>query len=182
MVEATVSTQIVIFTHDYSISGGLFLNERRLSDFLNDRRDTTILLRNAGIARLEEPAKILEKTTSSIIPKAGIVLVFEPPQPINPANRRLIKYPKAKYDIFLATDGLEIHGHINLLGPLDLRQAIMNAAESFIPITEASVTFKVNPVFVLKQDAVLVNAQRIRFMGEVDQPKPAKEKTRGSVD
>lgn len=169
MVESPKVTQVVVFTHDYSITGYLFLNERRFSDFLNDKRDTFIQLKDVSIARMEEPAKILEKTITSVIPKSGIVLAFEPPQPSNPVIRKLIKYPKSKYDVFVATDGLEIHGHLNQSGPLDLQEAFMNACESFIPITESTVTFKVNPAFILKQGTVLVNLKRLRLMGELKQ-------------
>jgi hypothetical protein len=170
MVESTHATQVVVFTHDYSITGSISLNDRRLSDFLNDKRDTFIYLRNVSIARMEEPAKVLEKTITSVIPKSGIVLVFEPPQgSATPTVRKLMKYPKSKYDVFVATDGLEIHGHLNQSGPLDLQQAVMGASESFIPITEATVTFKVNPSFVLRQEAVLVNVKRLRLMGELNQ-------------
>jgi hypothetical protein len=169
MAENANDTQVVVFTHDYSITGYILLNERRLSDFLNDKRDTYILLRNVSIARMEEPAQILEKTITSLIPKSGIVLAFEPPQPSIPAVRKLIRYSKSKYDVFIATDGLEIRGHLNQSGPLDLQQAFMNASESFIPITEASVTFKVNPAFILNQKAVLVNIKRLRLMGEISQ-------------
>ena len=172
MVDTTVPFQIVIFTEHYSITGELFLHNQRLSDFLNDRRDSTILLRNASVACLEEPAEILERTVVSIIPKAGIMLAFEPPQKTTPPGRQLIKYPKQKYDVFLALDGMEVRGKLNVQGPLDLRHAITNAAESFIPITQAAVTLKVNPTFVLKQEAVLVSVQHIRFMGEVEQKTP----------
>jgi hypothetical protein len=176
MVDTTLPFQIVILTQDYSISGGLFLHEQRLSDFLNDRRDSTILLRNANIARLEDPAKILEKTPFSIIPKAGIVLAFEAPQKMTPKDRQFIKYPKQKYDVILATDSMEVHGKLNVQGPLNLRQAITNMAESFIPITEATVTLKANPGLILKQEAVLVNVQRIRFLGELVPKAPPEEK------
>jgi hypothetical protein len=176
MVDTTFPYQIVLFTQEYSISGGLFLHEQRFSDFLNDRRDTTILLRNASVARLEEPAKILEKTPFSIISKAGIVLAFEPPQKTAPLVRQYIKYPKQKYAVFLAMDGMEIHGKLNVQGPLDLRHAITNMAESFIPITEATVTLQATPAFILKREAVLVNVQRIRFLGELEMQAPPEEK------
>ncbi len=39
MVDTVFPFQVVLFTQHYSISGGLFLREQRLSDFLNDRRD-----------------------------------------------------------------------------------------------------------------------------------------------
>ena len=93
MVDTTFPYQIVILTQDYSITGGLFLKDQRLSDFLNDKRDTTILLRNANIARLEDPAKIMDKTPFSIIPKAGIVLAFEPPQKTTPQGRPILASP-----------------------------------------------------------------------------------------
>jgi hypothetical protein len=170
MVDTTIPYQIVLLTQDYSISGGLFLHEQRLSDFLNDRRDSTILLRNVDIARLEDPARIIEKTPFSVIPKAGIVLAFEPPQKTLSQTRQFIKFPKQKYGVFLAVDSMEIHGKLNVQGPLNLRQAITNMAESFIPITEATVTLKANPRLILKQEAVLVNVQRIRFLGELAPP------------
>jgi hypothetical protein len=139
---------------------------------LNDRRDTTISLRNASVARLEEPAKTLERSLFSIVPKAGIVLAFEPPQKIIIPQKRFIKYPKDKYEVFIVTDGMEIRGQLNVTGPLDLRTAITNASASFLPITQATVTLKAAPALVVKRDAVLVNAQRIRFIGEVE-PKTA---------
>jgi len=181
MADTTFPFQIVLLTQDYSISGGLFLHEQRLSDFLNDKRDTTILLRNANVARLEEPAKILEKSPFSIIPKAGIVLAFEPPQKTTPLGKHIIKYPKQKYDVFLAMDSMAVHGKLNVQGPLNLRQAITNMAESFIPITEAIVTLNGNPSLVIKREAVLVNVQRIRFLCEVQPQAPVEEKPEEDV-
>ena len=167
MADTVLPYQIVVFTQDYSITGGLFLKEMRLSDFLNDRRDTTFLLRNASVARLDDPAKILEKMPFSIVSKAGMVLAFEPPQKTTPQGRPTYKYPKQKYDVFLAMDNMEVHGKLNVQGPLNLRQAITNMAESFIPITEATVTLKANPGLSLKREAVLINVQRIRLLGEM---------------
>jgi hypothetical protein len=176
MVDTAFPYQVVLFTQHYSITGGLFLHEQRLSDFLNDRRDTTILMRNTAVARLEQPAKILEKTASSVIPKAGIVLAFEPPQKKTQTGR-FIKYPKQKYDVFLALDGMEVHGKLNQPGPLDLRLAITSLTESFLPITQATITLDANPSLVIQRETVLVNIQHIRFLGDVEaQAAPADEK------
>ncbi len=175
MVDTTFPYQIVILTEHYSFAGGLFLHEQRLSDFLNDKRDSTILLRNISVSRLEEPAKILEKMPFSVIPKAGMVVVFEPPQKTSPLVRHFIKYPKQKYDVFVALDAMQVHGKLNVQGPLDLRQAITNLTESFIPITEATVTVNVNPGLVIKREAVLLNVQRIRLLGETEPPMPPEE-------
>ncbi|MGB8213625.1 MAG: hypothetical protein WCE68_08710 [Anaerolineales bacterium] len=160
--------QIVVLTEHYSITGGLFLREQRVSDYLNTKLDSTILLRNSSLAHLEDPAKIIEKMPMSIVPKAGIVLVFEPPQKTTPKGRQFIKYPKQKYGVFLALDGMEVRGKLNVQGPLDLRNTITNLAESFIPITEATVSLLCDPTLFIKREAVLVNAQHIRFLAEME--------------
>jgi hypothetical protein len=174
MAGTTIPYQIVVFTHQHSISGGVFLHEQRLSDFLNDRREKNVMLRNASVARLENPARVLEKTLMSVLPKSGIVLAFEPPQKNPQVQQRFIKYPKQKYDVFLIMDGMEAHGRIHVPGSLDLLHVLTDAGESFLPLTQATVTIEANPNFLLKQEAVVINTQRIRFIGELE-PKAAAE-------
>ncbi|MBM3153581.1 MAG: hypothetical protein FJZ96_15465 [Chloroflexi bacterium] len=181
MPETTIPFQVVIFTNRHSISGGIFLRDQRLSDFLNDRRDKNVMVRNASVARLENPTKILEKTLFSVVPKAGIVLAFEPPQKVFTPQRRFIKYPKNRHEVFLVMDGMEARGEVHVQGPLDLLHLLTDAGDSFLPITQASVTLEANPNFLLRRDAVVVNTQRILFMGEVQAPvsptEPKPEKT-----
>jgi hypothetical protein len=172
MVDTTIPYQIVIFAQQHSINGGVLLHDQRLSDFLNDQRDTNIMLRNASVARLENPAKVLEKTMISFIPKSGIVLAFEPPQKGPTPPQRFIKYSKEKYEIFLILDGMEVCGNIHVQGSLDLLHFLTNATQSFLPITQATVSIQANPNFLLKQETILVNPQRIRFIGEVQSKSP----------
>jgi len=157
-------------SYQHSISGGVFLRDQRLSDHLNDRREKNIMLRNASVARLEDPAKIIEKTLFAAVPKAGIVLAFEPPQKVFSSQRRFIKYPKERYGVFLIMDGMELHGEVHVQGALDLLNLLADVGESFLPLTQATVTIEANPNFLLKREAVVVNTQRIRFIGEVQQP------------
>jgi hypothetical protein len=172
MAGTTIPYQVVIFTSQHSISGGIFLHEQRLSDFLNDRRDKNILLRNASTARLENPGKVIEKTQATLLPKAGIVMAYEPPQKVA-LPPRFIKYSKEKYDVFLIMDGMEIRGQLHMTGPLDLLRILTDAGDSFLPITHASVMIQANPNFLLRPEAVLVNTQRIRLMGEMEPKEPA---------
>ena len=166
MVGTTIPYQIVIFTDQHSITGEIFLHDQRLSDFLNDRRAKKILLRNASVARLDSPSKVLEKNLECILPKSGIVLVFEPPQKVN-FPPRFMKYHKEKYEVFLILDGMEVRGTLHMQGALDLARILADSDDSFLPITQATVAFEANPNFLLQQEAVVVNTQRIRFIGEV---------------
>jgi hypothetical protein len=167
MADTTIPYQIVIFTKEHSITGGVFLREQRLSDFLNDSRNTAVMLRNSTIAKLDSPGKVLEKTLTSFVPKSGIVLAFEPPQKGPPVPQRFIKYPKEKYDVFIITDGMEVRGIIHMHGALDLVHVLTNAQTPFVPITNATANVKARPDFLLTDVTVLMNIQQIRFIGEV---------------
>lgn len=167
MAETALPYQVVIFTQQHSISGVVFLRDQRLSDFLNDRREKNVMLRNAKVARLANPAKVLEKTQISIVPKSGIVLAFEPPQKTSPPVRRFIKYSKQRYEVFIILDGMEVRGAIHVQGALDLLRIMADSGDSFLPITQASVSIEANPVLLLQREAVVINTQRIRSIGEV---------------
>lgn len=177
MAETTIPFQIVLFTDQHSISGGVFLRDQRLSDFLNDRRDKNVLVRNASVARLENPARVIEKALFSMVPKSGIVLAFEPPQKVFTTQRRFIKYPKNKYEVFLILDGMEVRGEVHMPGPLDLLHLLADTADSFLPLTQATVSIEANPNFLLRREAVVVNTQRIRFIGELETRQPTEPRT-----
>jgi hypothetical protein len=172
MVDTTIPYQIVVFMQEYCITGGVYLREQRLSDYLNDKRETNIMLRNASIARLEDPAKILGTTPTGFIPKAGVLMVFEPPQPVQHTIPRFIKYPKEKYTVFFVMDGMEARGEIHMQQALDLHQVMAEPTLTFLPITQASVTIKANSKFMLNQVTILVNLLHIRFIGEIQAKSP----------
>jgi hypothetical protein len=111
----------------------------------------------------------------SILPKSGIVLAFEPPQKVV-LPQRFIKYPKQKYGVFLILDGMELRGEVHMPGSLNLMQILADSGDSFLPFTRATVTIEANPTFLLRQEAVVVNTQRIRFIGEVEPKKPTESK------
>jgi hypothetical protein len=167
MPDTTIPFQIVIFTREHSITGGVFLREQRLSDFLNDSRNTAVMLRNSSVAKLDTPGKVLERTMVSFVPKSGIVLAFEPPQKGPPAPQRFIKYPKQKYEVFIIMDGIEVRGSIHMHGALDLVHVLTNTPQPFVPITNATANIKARPDFLLTDVTVLINILQIRFIGEI---------------
>jgi hypothetical protein len=171
MVDTTIPYQIVIFMQEYCISGGVYLKDQRLSDYLNDKRETNITLRNASIAKLEEPTKPLGTTAIAFIPKSGVVMVYEPPQQVQHSIPRFIKYPKEKYSVFFVMDGMEARGEMHMQQALDLHKVMAEPTLTFLPITQANVTINANSKFLLNQVTVVVNLLHIRFIGEI-QVKP----------
>jgi hypothetical protein len=67
---------------------------------------------------------------------------------------------------------MEVRGEVHMPGSLDLLQVLVDSDDSFLPLTHATVVIEANPNFLLRQDMVLVNTQRIRFLGEVEPKTP----------
>ena len=162
-----IAYQVIIFTPRHSISGEIALREKRLSDHINDRADSSIFLRNVSISRLEEPGTILHKLMNAVIPKHGIVLLFEPPQQAAPPSQRFFTYVETvKTDVFLVVDRMEVRGILHTKGSVDVRRYLANLPDTFLPITQASVLFGTSYKLVLNQDTILVNSQHIRILGQ----------------
>ncbi|MBI5032249.1 MAG: hypothetical protein HZB51_17090 [Chloroflexi bacterium] len=160
-------TDVVVLTARHSISGQVMLDQR-LSDFLNDRRDTAINLRETKIARLNEPSRILQQHAESVIQKAWAVVAFEPPSKGVNAGQRLFGYvPKLRHQAFLVLEGMEVRGTLHTAGPLDLRRLLATTSDSFVPITDAVVTLYENDRYVIEQPAIMVNIRLLRYIGTI---------------
>lgn len=157
--------QVVLLTARHSISGEITLQDQRLSDFLNDRRETTLRLTNTQVARLSDPSKVIQRNPEAVITKSLIAVAFEPPQHAIPSSKRLFGYVhKQQYEVFLMLEGLEIHGILHTTGDLDLRRCLTLSMDSFLPITRATVYLDASDRYVIEQDAILVNARWIRYI------------------
>jgi len=150
------------------MTGELLYREQRLSDFLNDRRDTVISLRNVQVARLNEPGKILQQHPAGVVPKAWVLAIFEPPQKGIPPTKRFYGYVrKVTHEVFLVMEGMEIRGTLHTTADLDLRRVLTASGESFLPLTKAVVTLDANERYIIEQDAIMVNTGLIRYIAKV---------------
>jgi hypothetical protein len=180
----TINYSVVILTADHSFSGELSLRDQRLSDFLNNRQNTFIVLRKVSVSRLSDPSRVLEQDSHAVIAKNAVLIAFEPPQQsIQAAHRLYAHVAKEKTDVFIALEGMEVRGVFHSTGPLELDRIIATPGEPFIALTHATVTLQANPRFVIQQDAVMVNVHEIRYVGKVgstviprNPPPPPREK------
>jgi len=168
MGDNLINYQIVIFTNRHTITGDLILKDKRLSDHINERVDTMLGLRNVTVARLENPAQPLYSMPTAVVPKSSIVLIFEPPQNAIPPSNRFFGYTKKeKHEVFLIMDSMEIRGVLHTLFNPDFRLVLVNLPDAFQPITNAVIRLEANPTLVVRQDTILFNTQRVRFIAEL---------------
>lgn len=167
MAEERVRYSIVLLTANHSISGELLFRGQRLSDFLNDRRETVVSLLDATVARLDEPGKVVQKQPAAVVPKSWVIVAFEPPQSAIPPAHRFFGYVKKEaHEVFVVMEGMEVRGTLHTAGDLDLRRVLTVPEHTFLPITKAIVTLESNRKYVIEQDAIMVNSARIKYIGK----------------
>jgi hypothetical protein len=167
MSEGFIDYQVVIFTSRHVISGDLALKDKRLSDHINERIETIINLSKVTVARLENPSRVVQMLEMAVVPKPAIVMIFEPPQKAVPPSNRFFSYiKKEKCEIFLIMDGMEVCGIFHTQSKLDFQRLLVNSPDAFLPITQATVRLETNPDLTIRQEAILINTQRVRFIGK----------------
>jgi hypothetical protein len=172
MASQLTSYQVVLLTARHSITGELFLRDQRLSDYMNDRRETMVTLQTATVARLNDPGKILQQHTLAVVPKSWVVVAFEPPQKAIPAAHRFYGYIKKQtHDVFLVLEGMELRGILHTVGELDPRRFLGATTDTFLPITSAVITLYASDRYIIEQAAVMVNATLIRYLAKTESPK-----------
>jgi hypothetical protein len=168
MTGAFTPFKIIVLTQQHSYSGGVFLHDQRLSDFLNDRREKNILMRTVKVERLDDPGIILEQMPHLLVRKSAIVLAFELPLSAPQRPRWFLMATKDRYPVHLVLSGMEVHGQVHVPRELDLLHLLVDTGESFLPITQVTVTIPSNPKLQLNLEAVMVNPLHILSIGELE--------------
>jgi hypothetical protein len=167
--------RVEILTPYHLISGDLTLVDQRFSDYLNDRqRESTIALHHATIARLIDPGTVIERHSTAVVFKPWVVATYELfPAPVT-LSKRLYSYVKKEpHQVFVAMDGMEVHGNLHGTHDFDLKRLVVTATEDYLPLTNAAVRLYVNPDYDCRHDAVMVNIRRIRYIARVEKGQEA---------
>jgi hypothetical protein len=169
----TTVEPVVVLTSFHSFSGTVTLHDQRLSDMLNDRRDTVVEVTDAAVARISQASKVIDHHNIAVIRKDHVVMVFEvSDQSMRTAKRPYAYTLKRSYEVFLAMEGLEVRGVMHTTGNFDvleLHRLVAVSGDKFMPVTDASVTLP-NLDF-RKQGGVLINVHHIHSISKIqDQP------------
>ncbi len=68
----------------------------------------------------------------------------------------------------MVMEGMEVRGTLHTTVDLDLRRILTSSGESFLPLTKASVTLDANDRYIIEQEAIMVNANLIRYIAKYE--------------
>ena len=163
MYSSDVFCKVVFLLSNHSVAGEVNLKDRRLSDLLNETRDSVVVLLNATLARLSDPGKIQSRDPSTVLPKTKIMIAFELTSTGIGAKRLYGYQKKRKYHVVMTTESMEIRGFLHATTDIDLRVLAGGQSERFVPVTNAVVTLRANDKLVIEQEVVLVNVHHNEY-------------------
>jgi hypothetical protein len=157
---------IDVYTSDHIIRGNLNSPDERLSDILNIKNESAILLEDVLVTRLPNlndipPIKFLEAR----IEKRSILFACPEQRDITQKSmyRKAARLP---YDVCVLVPGFEIIGTVHLTEKFDTRRVLVAHPDDFIPLTNAMARYVAYPALTVINSPIVFNKTLATFIGE----------------
>jgi hypothetical protein len=154
------------FTYDHVVRGFFDLPQERLSDYLNLKNDTTIVIHEAKISRLLG----LGETPPVELPEIRMekeAILFAYPTVHDMSQRSF--YRKANRLVFPVAVLLPkflLTGHIYLTEKFEIRRVLLARPEDFIPLTDVTATYSLLPASTVKKGMMVFNKKHMVLIGQ----------------
>ncbi|MGD2206988.1 MAG: hypothetical protein PVH17_09435 [Anaerolineae bacterium] len=153
--QPTGVAHVDFFTTTHRISGAIQTGPRRLSDVLNDRSQSYLLVSSVYVSRLDKPGEIGAHAPVAYLSKENLCFVIVPSQ-----EARFIesgRFRVQKSEALVTLPGFEVRG--TFVGPrrADVRSFSPAALDAFLVLTEATAQNIAAPKVVYQGKAILVN-------------------------
>jgi hypothetical protein len=155
-----------VYMSDHIIRGNLDSPDERMSDILNIKSESAILLEDVLVTRLPNliyipPIKFLEAR----IEKRSILFACPAQRDITQKSmyRRAARLP---YDVCVLVPGFEIIGTIHLTEKFDTRRVLVAHPNDFIPLTNAMARYVAYPMLTVLNNPIVFNKNLASFIGE----------------
>jgi hypothetical protein len=154
------------YTFDHMIRGFVDTPQERLSDFLNIKNETTVVIKDAEISRLLGRGKSPPiKMSEARMEKHSILFAY----PIQHDMTTKSIYRRALrqvYQVAVILPNFELVGSIYLTEKLEIRRVLLSRSDDFIPITEATAIYSLFPAITIWRNTIVFNKNRMILIGE----------------
>ncbi len=161
------AVEVELYTYEHLIRGTLETSGQRLSDILNIRTESSLFLRQASVTRLLSMGKVPPLQLPVVRVEKPPILFAVPVAERDLTHKSLYKRATRRpYEIVVIVPGFELHGTVHLTDRLDLRRVLLERADDYIPLTNATVTYTLHPKISFKAGTVIFNKQKTVLVGE----------------
>jgi hypothetical protein len=154
--------QIDFFTMTHRISGAIQTGPKPLSDLLNDKTQSYLLLSNVYVSRLDRAAEIDAHAPVAYLSKENLNLVIVPARETRAPDRS--RFTAHEYEALVTLPGCEVRG--KFVGPhrLDLTSFSPATLDAFVVLTEATAWLTSVPGVTFSGEAILINRAHLESL------------------
>jgi hypothetical protein len=156
------------YTYDHVVHGLVDTPQERLSDLLNLKNETTVMIREARVSRLLAQGKTAPISMPEVrMEKHSILLAY-------PAERDMSTksiYRRAVRQVFpvcVILPNFELMGNIHLTEKIEIKRILLSRADDFIPLTDATAVYSLFPAVSIWRSTIVFNKNRMIMIGEQD--------------
>jgi hypothetical protein len=154
--------QADFFTTTHRISGGVQTGPKPLSDLLNDRTQSYLLLFSVSVSRLDQAIELGTHAPVAYLSKDNLNFVIVPSRETRAPDGS--RFTAHEYQALVTLPGCEIRG--KFVGPhrLDLKSFSPAILQAFVVLTEASARLTGVPEATFGGEAILVSRARLESL------------------
>jgi len=147
------------FTSTHRISGQVETGNKLLSDILNDRSQSYLLVFNVYVSRLDDPGTIGAHAPTAYLSKENVTFVIVPSREVHRPDQS--RFSSQQYKALVTLPGVEVRGDFSGPHRFDLRTFSPAALDAFIVLRDASAQIVDLPDVTFGGEAILVNRARV---------------------
>jgi hypothetical protein len=158
--------QVEIYTTDFLVTGNLNTPGERMSDILNIKNESAVIINDAQMTRLlamgkTPPSKFIEAR----IEKRHILFACPTAQDITQKSL-FRKSFRQMYDVQVLVGDFDVIGTIHLTQKLDISTMFLQRQDDFIPLTNATATYALYPSLNFLRETLVFNKNQVSFLAE----------------
>lgn len=162
-----MAVAVELYTVDHVIRGLIDTSGERLTDILNAKTESALVLREAEVARHLNLGKTPPLRVPIVRVEKEHILFGIPVAERDITHKSLYRRTsRLVFEIVVLVPNFELRGCIHLTERLDVRRVLVVRPEEYIPLTDATATFVLYPQLVVRAGTIIFNKRRVTAVGE----------------
>lgn len=155
------------YTSGHLIRGHVDSLHERLSDVLNLKHETALLVRDVQIYRLITLAKAAPLNVPEVRLEKHLIMMACP-MPGELSIRSVYRRASRMiYRVIVLLPHFELTGTVHVSEKFETRKALLSRPEDFIPLTDASAVYSLYPAVHFQRSPIIFNKAYMLMLGEL---------------